>query len=351
MILFTENHLGDRRSWILNSYHDMMELFKLFPQTEEIASTTENYRDAVYEIAKYLDSHNMSAWVESDREMSKSVKNLGLALGIAASSLAGPQAVPMQHPSAYMQESNKPAKVDDFGKHPMDRFLWNLMQIESSGAKNVEHQPIKHGASKGERAIGRWGLLKNTIIEFNRRAKAHGTLHPDQEALEKYSRDKIAETFKKNPQLELNIARQVASFVHKRQKGNMHAAAYAWNTGHNLHPDEIPENISDTSDYVSKFKAFDAKNPYKPKARHIASIHKSEPDYKGRFKNWFDKRMEQARHPAPKDTTHVPDPGRIREPELDKLPVTDRNDTVEYLKQKIQDGKEQIKDGKQRVRI
>jgi hypothetical protein len=341
MILFTENHQGDRRSWVLNSYHDMMPLFAMFPQAEEIASTTENYRDAVYAIAKYLDGHNLSAWVESDREMSKSIKTLGLALGLAASSLGSTAGVSAHHPSGSIHLAGKPAKVDDFGKHPADRFLWNLMQIESSGAKNVNHPQIKHGISKGDHAIGRWGILKNTIIEFNRRAKAHGTLHPDQEALETMNRDAIADNFKKNPQLELNIARQIAVHVMKRQKGNMHAAAYAWNVGHNLHPDEIPDDIHTSNDYVDKFKSYDQKNPYKPKKEHVAVMMKSESesDYKARFKVWHEKRMDQARKPAPRDMTYVPDPGRVRDKELDRRPASNKEDPVEYMKQKIKDGK------------
>ena len=344
MILFTENHKGDRRSWVINRYHDMMELFSMFPQTEQIASTTDNYRDAVYAIAKYLDSHNMSAWVESDREMSKSLKSIGLAVGLAASSLAPSQAIPAHHPTGSPQSVFVQQKQDNFGKHPMDRFLWNLMQIESSGSKNVKHPVIKYGQSKGDRAIGRWGLLRNTIVEFNRRAKAHGKLAPEREALETMGRDKIAETFRHNPQLELDIARDVAHFVTKRQKGNMHAAAYAWNNGHNLHSDEVPQDIHTSSDYVSKFKAFDAKNPFKPAQRAVASMKKSESsvDYKARFNKWMDKRITQARKPAPHDSSHVPDPGRLRPEELDRKPVGDKNDPVSYLKEKIKEGKSKV---------
>jgi hypothetical protein len=37
--------------------------------------------------------------------------------------------------------------------------------------------------------------------------------------------------------------------------------------------------------------------------------------------------------------TFVPDPGRLREKELDRRPASNKEDPVEYLKQKIKDGK------------
>ena len=54
-------------------------------------------------------------------------------------------------------------------------FLKNISQIESRGGEDMNHPEIKSGIHKGTKAIGRYGLMPNTVGEvLNRKiGRAH----------------------------------------------------------------------------------------------------------------------------------------------------------------------------------
>lgn len=337
MILFLESN-GHRHHWRVNRMSDLSEVFAMFPQAEEIAMQSETMPEVVQNIANYLSEHHMEAWVEGNDDISKSVRGIGLALGLAAGTLFPSKGVPAyQHQEQPISATAGHVAGDNFGTHPHDRFLWNIHMIESSGGKNWKHPTVTFGLSQGDKAIGRWGLLPNTIKEMNTRIRLKGALPPEREKLETMSRDRVEQEFKKSPQLELDIARQLAGHVLSRQKGNMHHAAWAWTMGHNLHPDQIPQDGLKTSDYVGKFKSYDRRNPFKTHRVTTSAMAKSESasDFKGRLDLWMKARDEQTRHQLPHDTSWVSDPGRQREKELDEKPVTDPTQVVAYMQAKI----------------
>jgi hypothetical protein len=250
-------------------------------------------------------------------------------------------------------------KTDNFGTRPEDRLLWTLQQIESSGGKNTEHQLTPHMKRhfekyRGDAAIGRWGLLKPTIRDMVIRMHSDGVATPMHQALENMTRDQINEHFTKNPQHELEIARYMARHVLSRQKGDVRKAAYSWLMGHNLHPEDISEENLGHSDYINKFQHFDAANPLKrkfatqkpPKAPKVAMgrstlkpIQKSESDsdFRMRFRLWKQRRDEKGHSLAPPTTSMNPDPGRLREPALDKEPATLADGPIAYLKDKFKE--------------
>ena len=341
MILYVQLH-GDERQWYKIVYQeDLAQVYMTYPMTEDIAHSCDTLKEAVQAIAEYLDGHNMHAWVE-DSEISKSLRQkataLGLALSTAVPAVRGlPQ--PSVNPSMHATPVQAQAPKDTFGTHPNDRFLWNIKQIESSGGKNVNHKPIASGKFKGTRAVGQWGLLQPTVKELVGRMRASGQSDPRYDKLPAMSRDQLEQHFKENPDVELNLARQLATHVLKRQHGNLHRAAYSWLHGHNLHPSEINKEKLGASDYVGKFRALDQINPYKPKPP-IAALKKvgqevGSEDFKMRVKNWYKRREDQVTDDPMRSSNFTPDMGRIREDKLDEVKPDSMKTPMEILQTNV----------------
>lgn len=349
MIIYLQYANGDRDWYKVNDVHDLQPIFAKFPMTKEISISTITLRDAVDSIVEYLDGHGMSAWVE-DKELSKSLRNKAAAIGFALATTASTPAnidtprssfKPSLHPTQVAEQKPK----DEFGTHPMDRFLWNIKQIESSGGKNLEHKPIKAGRFKGKRAIGRWGLLKPTVQELVNRMRSSGSLTPEYQKLETMSRDQLDEHFRQNPQIELNLARRLAEHVHKRQGGNSQRAAYAWLHGHNLFPSDISKDKVMSSDYVDKYRVFDNSNPYAKDAKDSrqAKLNKVEykidsEDFKMRVKAWLKRRDDQLTEDPMRTSNFQPDMGRIRDEELDQI----KPDSMKTSSEKLADNVKRV---------
>jgi hypothetical protein len=128
-----------------------------------------------------------------------------------------------------------------------DNFLNAISQLESSGGQNLNHPVIQSGPQAGQQAIGSYGLLPNTIQELSNRAKLQNSLTPEMAAA---ARNPAAVS--QDPNLEKQFADQLANKVlNKFHDPNM--AAYAWNSGHNLTPEQIRERDFKNNPYVQKF--------------------------------------------------------------------------------------------------
>ena len=129
-----------------------------------------------------------------------------------------------------------------------DNFLNAISQVESSGGQNTNHPVVQGGIQDGQQAIGSYGLMPNTIQELSNRARLNNTLTPDMAAA---SRDPAS--VKTNPALAQQYANQLADKVlNKFPDQNM--AAYAWNHGHNLSPQEVQDRDYMNDPYVQKFQ-------------------------------------------------------------------------------------------------
>ncbi len=128
-----------------------------------------------------------------------------------------------------------------------DNFLDAISQIESSGGQNLNHPVIQSGLQAGQQAIGSYGLLPNTVQELSNRARLQHQLTPEMAAA---SRNPAS--IGSDPELEKQYANQLADRVLNRfQDPNM--AAYAWNNGHNLTPEQIKDRDFMNDPYVQKF--------------------------------------------------------------------------------------------------
>jgi hypothetical protein len=133
-------------------------------------------------------------------------------------------------------------------------FLDVISQIESSGGKNLNHPMMKSGMHKGHTAMGKYGLMPNTVTEVATRMERDGTITPEIKALAQMSPEQMKQAIEENTDYEEQLARYLGTHILKRQEGDLEKAAYSWNQGHNLTPDKIDQREYKESDYVKKYK-------------------------------------------------------------------------------------------------
>lgn len=138
-------------------------------------------------------------------------------------------------------------------KRKVDEFLDLISQIESSGGKNTDHPVMESGIHEGQQAIGRYGLMPNTIKELTNRAALSGNVTQPMRKLASEEPLEIKQQLEQNPQMEESYARQLALKILNRQQ-DPEKAAYSWNQGHNLSPEDIDSRDYQNSDYVQKFQ-------------------------------------------------------------------------------------------------
>lgn len=142
--------------------------------------------------------------------------------------------------TGYDQTSPRPQEdlVEQLVNPGMQRddFLKAISQIESSGGKNTNHPISNAPLQAGQKAIGQYGLMPNTVDEMMKRS---GTRGP-------------ASVMPGSP-AEQQIANQLADRVLNRfQDPDM--AAYAWHSGHNLTPEQVQQRDYLNDPYVQKFQ-------------------------------------------------------------------------------------------------
>lgn len=141
-----------------------------------------------------------------------------------------------------------------------DDFLKVISQLESSGGKNLNHPVVTApNLQQGTSAIGRYGLMPNTVKEMVNRRRLSGTMTPELQDLDSMPPEALKAHIESNPGVEDQLAKDLATHVLRRQLGDEDKAAYSWHQGHNLPPQDItPQQLNDTSsvggDYVNKFK-------------------------------------------------------------------------------------------------
>lgn len=175
----------------------------------------------------------------TDEPLNKSLVNAAMALGLAGMFAGAPHVNSGTHTTPHVQtQQSHQFQAQPWGTSTQDSFLHNLMQLETSGGKNTKHKPTTKGATPGETAIGRWGLMPSTIKEMYNRYKGSWH-HPALNKLGKLNNSQMAQYLKFNPDIELHVARALANHVLSAHGGNRLKAAYSWKYGHNLSPDRI----------------------------------------------------------------------------------------------------------------
>lgn len=147
---------------------------------------------------------------------------------------------------------------------PVDRkkFLDTIRQIESSGGKNTDHPAMNAGIQAGTQAFGQYGLMPNTVKEIAKRKLMQGEVNPNIQTLNRLPASQVNDYLSTNPDVEQQLADTLADRVLQRQGGDEEKAAFSWNMGHNLTPDQIQQRDYLNSPYVKKFDMI--KNMVKP---------------------------------------------------------------------------------------
>jgi hypothetical protein len=151
----------------------------------------------------------------------------------------------------------------------VNRFLKVISQIESSGGKNFQHPEMQQGIHKGHSGIGRYGLMPNTVNEVLNRMRLNGSLNPELANLRKLDPVKLKETLESNPQIEDQIAQSLAERVLTRIPDE-EMAAFSWNQGHNMTPDQISQKKYKDHDYVRKYNLYKELTNSQPNPNKIA---------------------------------------------------------------------------------
>lgn len=133
----------------------------------------------------------------------------------------------------------------------INNFLKAISLNESSGGKNTNHKKMMQGIHTGDKALGQYGLMPNTIKEM---AVRMGKDHP----MSKYAKmdnNTITQSIKENPDHENQIANFLANHLYNKFGGDENKMAYSWFQGHNLtnnHFNTSHKNYMN-HDYVQKY--------------------------------------------------------------------------------------------------
>ena len=133
-------------------------------------------------------------------------------------------------------------------------FLKIISQIESSGGKNINHPVINRGVNAGDRALGQYGLVPNTLQEIGNRLTRLGKADQDTAPLATLPKEQIPQYMQQNPNVEQKAADFLARNLLARMNGNEEFAAKAWHDGSNLKPDQMDVEQLKNDPYTQKYK-------------------------------------------------------------------------------------------------
>lgn len=132
-------------------------------------------------------------------------------------------------------------------------FLNTIQQIESSGGQNTNHPTMQAGIHAGEAAMGKYGLMPNTLREIANRARLSGQSNPEIKNVGAMADGQQMKAYiEQHPEVEQMFAEQLAGRLLKKFP-NEEQAAYSWNQGHNLSPEAVAKRKYKDHDYVKKF--------------------------------------------------------------------------------------------------
>ena len=144
------------------------------------------------------------------------------------------------------------ALPNDGSKMSEEDFLKYISQVESNGGKNTQHPTVNAGVNAGDKAIGQYGLMPNTVRDTVKRGIQSGDIPPEMGEIAQRDNMGIQNLMQNYPSSETMIAHALAHRVlNKYNDPNM--AAYSWNQGTNLTPEQIKQRDFMNSDYVRKF--------------------------------------------------------------------------------------------------
>lgn len=137
----------------------------------------------------------------------------------------------------------------------LHNFLAKIMANESSGGDNTNHPVIKYGVNKGTRAMGAWGLTHGTVQDIlTQKRNREGQLSPELEDLRTQDYPTMHTTLEQNPDLQVQVAKELGNKVLDRCGGDEDCGAWMWINGHNTDPNKVTDDKLNNSEYVQRFR-------------------------------------------------------------------------------------------------
>lgn len=130
----------------------------------------------------------------------------------------------------------------DYKAQHLQDFLKKISMLESSGGKDIDHEKMHTGIQAGDKAVGDYGLMPNTLVEMAKRYPSPTTQGMDKGELE-------INTLL-NPEFEQTMAGTMADYLKNKRGLSDDEAAAAWESGHNT----PVENLNLNSPRAKKFK-------------------------------------------------------------------------------------------------
>ena len=188
-----------------------------------------------------------------DQKVQKGLKEVAAAGAIMAGSMLMPQTVAI-HPADQRQQQQQQQKSPFLprGTHPMDSFLDTISQLETSGGKNLKHKPSK-GFHGGAVAVGDHAIMPLTAQYVAKHSK-NALIRP----LAEMAPHDVGKRLQADPDLTHEVAREYATSLHSRFKGNKPMMAHAWRHGPNAAVD--PADVA-LNPYVAAFQTAHAAKP------------------------------------------------------------------------------------------
>ena len=136
----------------------------------------------------------------------------------------------------------------------LEEFKELTKLLESSGGKNLNHREISSGPNKGQKAIGSWGILPNTVDNMlNRRKNLDKTDIEDELTKELVdNQQQLRQYLMDNPKLEERYTDELRDYV-LRGNASPEQAAYRWREGHNIKLKDLPQEKAEKHPYVREF--------------------------------------------------------------------------------------------------
>lgn len=128
-------------------------------------------------------------------------------------------------------------------------LLEKIGMLESSGGIDTDHDVMTDGPHKGDKAIGTYGMMPNTLVEMAKRFPSEINEGMNKEQLEKLARN--------NPEFEETMAGAMLSYMKDKRGLSDEEVAAAWEKGHNLKKPSIQKHLN--TDRARKFKVLNAK--------------------------------------------------------------------------------------------
>jgi len=128
-------------------------------------------------------------------------------------------------------------------------LLEKIGMLESSGGIDTDHEVMTSGPHKGDKAIGTYGMMPNTLVEMTKRFPSNIN--------EGMSKQELEELARNNPEFEEAMAGAMLSYMKDKRGLSDEEVAAAWEKGHNLKKPSIKKHLD--TPRARKFKVLNAK--------------------------------------------------------------------------------------------